>query len=344
MFQGQELSSDVDEKSLLEVGIKDCQLVFLSQGAIRGTGHLGSPSVAASRSSSDSLPPFPGREKMPMNLLLLPRNFDQLFSLMQNLSNMKQTSDDKEGVGIPKAQILSRRVWDILMLLPTNPDIKRALLDIGQSSEDDIRRLLNPDSPQKLMYTLYIVDWLGRPSRLRRHSKGMAALAENNQPWIDRFISAGGLQHLFRIFSSGQLQNWSSDPCCEWKQDCLSTLLKLLVQFGVDAQDYEAFADQLLETVAGSPVANPKKKLKRQHSQQNRRHASGSASGGSHLLVPRLSSAMLQMMHIETIIPRLVSVLLDASSRNKDIHLHYRTGMFGRCQVSLKLYNGHNRL
>jgi ubiquitin carboxyl-terminal hydrolase 34 len=191
---------------------------------------------------------------MPMNMLLEPENFEQLFVLMQSLSNLRLTSEKGMSVPHPKAQILSRRVWDILMLLPTNPHIKDVFQNIGQASEEQLRMLLSPESPQKLMYTFYIVDWLGRPVRLRRHS-GVVEQGDpttGDQPWIQRFISAGGLRRLFEIFASGELQphHRSDDSLvwCEWRQDCLSALLKLLVQFGVDSHDYAALADQLVES------------------------------------------------------------------------------------------------
>ena len=58
-----------------------------------------------------------------------------------------------------KAQIMSRRVWEILLLLPTNPEIKQRLQDVDQDS--DMASLLDPHCPQKLLYTFYIIDWLG---------------------------------------------------------------------------------------------------------------------------------------------------------------------------------------
>jgi hypothetical protein len=51
------------------------------------------------------------------------------------------------------------------MLLPTNTLMKEALQNIDEVDEPILKVLLNPDSPQKLLYTLYIVDWLGRPAR-----------------------------------------------------------------------------------------------------------------------------------------------------------------------------------
>merc|ERR1719412_124676 len=207
-----------------------------------------------------------------------------------------------------KSQILSRRVWDILMLLPTSPHLKEKLQNIRNEDEPCLKRLLSPESPQKLMYTLYIVDWLGRPARLRRHSglveqppNNILPLGENSTteatsrelvgPWIQRFIKAGGLRHLFSIFLSGALQ--PSEECggstgqpagdksvwwCEWKQDCLSALLKLLVQFGVDPQDYEVLADQMIE---GS--ATPRKRMRRYNISNSARKTSGSSSTSEHM-------------------------------------------------------------
>ena len=37
-------------------------------------------------------------------------------------------------------------------------------------SGGDMASLLDPHCPQKLLYTFYIIDWLGRPARLRRQS------------------------------------------------------------------------------------------------------------------------------------------------------------------------------
>jgi hypothetical protein len=56
-----------------------------------------------------------------------------------------------------------------------------------------MKSLLNPESPQKLMYTLYIVDWLGRPARLRRHS----GLADAGGVQVCRFFSLTNLSEKF---------------------------------------------------------------------------------------------------------------------------------------------------
>ncbi|XP_040568738.2 ubiquitin carboxyl-terminal hydrolase 34 [Lepeophtheirus salmonis] len=316
--QGQEITSDTDEKSLVEMGFKDLQMVFVSQGA---NGSSRTPTMG-NRSGNIDLPPFPGKDKMPMNLLLNPEHFEQLFSLMNNLSTLRLKNEKSEAIPHTKAQILSRRVWDILMLLPTNPEIKEKLLTIEDRAEEEIKDLLSPSSPQKLMYTFYIVDWLGRPARLRRQSGVMENMTvEEFSPttgniWINKFILSGGLRHLFDIFTSGVLQyNEETRMWCEWKQDCLSALIKLLVQFGVDSEDYDALADQIIED---SP---PKKKLRGKRK----------FSGPDRLLVPRLSQTMLDLMNVDVVMPQITSVLLEVS-RVKDPN-QYRTGVFGRAQV-----------
>ena len=70
---------------------------------------------------------------MPMNLLLHPLHFEQLFTLMQTLSDLRIN-----GLPHPKAQILSRRVWDILMLLPTNPTVKEKLQNITEGMSQKV--------------------------------------------------------------------------------------------------------------------------------------------------------------------------------------------------------------
>ncbi|KAG8281090.1 Ubiquitin carboxyl-terminal hydrolase 34 [Homalodisca vitripennis] len=85
-----------------------------------------------------------------------------------------------------KAQVLSRRVWDILTLLPTSP----TLLDGFQKldCESKLQHLLDPASPQKLMYSLYIVESLNRNSNL--HKKTLDDIIAFNSPLISEFIGS----------------------------------------------------------------------------------------------------------------------------------------------------------
>lgn len=160
---------------------------------------------------SPSLQPPPPRESIPTLLLLQPEYFEQLFSLMHTLSAMKTPT--KGGVSVSclkmlissfeemifqhhiphtKAQVLSRRVWDILSLLPTNPTLLQGFKQLNTP----LAELLDPSSPQKLMYSLYIVESLSVKT-----SKGADG---NSEPWNRVFIQQGGLRHLYDIFMSGK--------------------------------------------------------------------------------------------------------------------------------------------
>ena len=160
-----------------------------------------------------------------MLLLLQQDHFTQLFSLMAQLSRIP--SRGEHGLALDtKAQIMSRRVWEILLLLPTNPEIKQGLQEIDSNS--DLASLLDPESPQRLLYTFYIIDWLGRPARLRRHSglregqdspspRPGSSLAQAPTGWVAQFVAAGGLRHLHNVFCSGALGRRGSAPWCEWR-------------------------------------------------------------------------------------------------------------------------------
>ncbi|EDW39044.1 GL13871 [Drosophila persimilis] len=189
--QGQELTSDYDERSLGDAGFKDNQIVYVSlggRGARRKESNLEHPSM---------LPP-PPKECLPTVLLLQPKYFEKLFCLMQTLGDMKPQASAVNLQHHTKAQLLSRRVWDILAMLPTNPQIldafKSLVTDLGEleqldatASEDKekeeqlankrkqikqkFRDLLDPNNLQKFMYSLHIVESLALSS-VRREANG----------------------------------------------------------------------------------------------------------------------------------------------------------------------------
>lgn len=104
--QGQELTTELDEKTLQEMMFKDSQvfnislfvisifkcftyycafnfqLVYISMGASR-------PQKIRDAPDTPSVLPPPPRENLPTLLLLQPQYFEQLFQLMQTLSAMK---------------------------------------------------------------------------------------------------------------------------------------------------------------------------------------------------------------------------------------------------------------
>ncbi|KOB74143.1 Ubiquitin carboxyl-terminal hydrolase, partial [Operophtera brumata] len=120
---------------------------------------------------------------------------------------------DLEPVTHTKAQLLSRRVWDILQAVPLNP----TLLEAFQNPiESKLPELLDPTSPQKLMYSLHIVDKLSSSnggllpplaSPVVKEGSGTTEKSEEEkvcvENWADVFVKKGGLRILYDIMMSG---------------------------------------------------------------------------------------------------------------------------------------------
>lgn len=181
--QGQEITSDYDERTIADVGFKDNQMVYVSLGgrcANRRRETFDHPSLQAA----------PPKECLPTVLLLQPVYFEELFKLMQKLGDMRVPGKNGTMQPYTKAQLLSRRVWDILALLPTSPDILDQFRALGNpkfrtpiernegvddsntgeglklstsktgDAHEQIQNLLDPNNLQKFMYSLHIVESL----------------------------------------------------------------------------------------------------------------------------------------------------------------------------------------
>ncbi|XP_060805071.1 ubiquitin carboxyl-terminal hydrolase puf isoform X2 [Amyelois transitella] len=259
--QGQELTIDYDERTLYDMGFKDNQLVFVSVG-VTGRGAW---------AEWPSAQPAPARARLPTLLLLDPTYFHHLFTLMQALGRMKEPGSTGEPVAHTKAQLLSRRVWDILQAVPLNPTLLEAFQN---PTESKLPELLDPTSPQKLMYSLHIIDKLSstntgsnvkEPSIITEKKEDDKILVDN---WNETFIKKGGLRILYDIMMSGILQR-SDDS--EWRQDCLALLLQLLCRIGT------------------LPTSDPAQ-------------------------TPKLHPSLLSLMSVEETTERLISILCEAAT------------------------------
>ncbi|KAK3093520.1 hypothetical protein FSP39_016701 [Pinctada imbricata] len=306
---GQELTVDMDEKSLQEMQFKDTQLVFVSVGSSR-----------PSRKSDGTLPssslPCPVNDLIPVMLLIREPHFGKLFLLLEQLSKfdcdfIHMESQDRWGLHT-KARILSRKVWELLMLLPTNQVMLDGFRSIIQDECDeqtvDWNALLDSQSPHKLMYSLQIVESLSRSPKNRRRSvmrstcdsRTMSTDSEldgqEEELWSQKFITKGGLKHLLNIFKSGSLQAKEDEAWSQWNQECLAYLLRLISQFSVELSDAEAGHDDVFES-----YESPRKKMKR--------HKGASEK----IIVPRLNQSTLSMLNIESVLQILMKILYDAA-------------------------------
>ncbi|XP_033107296.1 ubiquitin carboxyl-terminal hydrolase 34-like [Anneissia japonica] len=204
---GHELTSDLDEKMLKEMGFVDFQLVYVSFGAIRRERKRDTMDLPS------SCLPSPPREKLPMMLLLQEPHFSCLLNLLQQLEDMKCDSQDEQNKQeyMTRAQVLSRNVWDLLMLLPTSADMLNKFKNIKLTAkEEDTNRRLSEGSVQssvnwselldesklhKLLYSLQIIETLGQPSKGSKRSKSVAAIGRTDISQQAGTSDLGDVQH-----------------------------------------------------------------------------------------------------------------------------------------------------
>ncbi|NWQ77721.1 UBP34 hydrolase, partial [Columbina picui] len=317
---GHELTTDYDEKTLHELGFKDMQMVFVSLGAPRRERKGEGVQLPAS-----CLPP-PQKDNIPMLLLLQEPHLTTLFDLLEMLASFKPPSgemamEDSESSRCEElhlhAENLSRRVWELLMLLPTCPNMLQAFQNISDEQGNDgfsWKDLLRIKSAHKLLYALEIIEALGKPNRrIRRESTGSYSdlypdsddssedqIENSKNTWSCKFVAAGGLQQLLEIFNSGILEPKEQESWTVWQLDCLACLLKLICQFAVDPSDLDlAYHD----VFAWSGVAESHRK--RTWPGKSRKTASDHTKG---LHIPRLTEVFLVLVQGTSLIQRLMSV------------------------------------
>ncbi|XP_036605909.1 ubiquitin carboxyl-terminal hydrolase 34-like [Trichosurus vulpecula] len=318
---GHELTTDNDEKTLHELRFKDMQMVFVSLGAPRRERKGEGVQLPAS-----CLPP-PQKDNIPMLLLLQEPHLTTLFDLLEMLASFKPpsrevTMEDIESARCEElhlhAENLSRHLWELLMLLPTCPDMLQAFQTISDEQGNDglnWKELLRIKSAHKLLYVLEIIETLGKPNRrIRRESTGSYSdlypdsddssedqIGNSKNTWSCKFVAAGGLQQLLEIFNSGILEPKEQESWTVWQLDCLACLLKLICQFAVDPSDLDlAYHD----VFAWSGVAESHRK--RTWPGKSRK-VTGDHTKGLH--IPRLTEQIfLVLVQGTCLIHRLMSV------------------------------------
>uniref|UniRef100_A0A8C9UXP2 Ubiquitin carboxyl-terminal hydrolase 34 n=1 Tax=Scleropages formosus TaxID=113540 RepID=A0A8C9UXP2_SCLFO len=317
---GHELTTDYDEKTLHELGFKDMQMVFVSLGAPRRERKGEGVQLPAS-----CLPP-PQKDNIPMLLLLQEPHLTTLFDLLEMLACFKPPSTEQALENAESARCeelhlhaenLSRRVWELLMLLPTCPNMLLAFQNISEEMGGEglcWKDLLRIKSPHKLLYALEIIEALGKPNRrIRRESTGSYSdlypdsddssedqIENSKNSWSCKFVASGGLQLLLEIFNSGILEPKEQESWTVWLLDCLACLLKLICQFAVDPADLDlAYHD----VFAWSGLADSQRK--RAWPGKSRK---GTGEHGKGLHIPRLTEVFLSLVQGNNLIQRLINV------------------------------------
>lgn len=359
--QGQEITSEYDERSLMDVGFKDNQIVYVS---------LGGRSRGRRNEDHPSLLPAPSKDCLPTILLLQTQYFEQLFVLMQTLGNMKLI---KKGVNIlqhTQAQVLSRRVWDILAMLPTNPTLldtfknltfnqKTSMTDQQEADAVCIQDLLDPSNLQKFMYCLHIVESLSKSrfstamkstshhqrNQLKikitkgKNSKKAAMAKENNDE--SRSSSANNNNHIDDKGAHSEKSNdhENNENSAQQKEE---SSIDIKIKKSIEWSN-KFIKNGGLEHLYNIFVSGVLQKNDDEYDEW--RHdclcsllrilcllgVEDLKQEENIIVIPKLNEDMLMLMDVRKTISKISSILNEAAEPPKDNQ--YKTGFWGRAQV-----------
>lgn len=359
--QGQEITSEYDERSLIDVGFKDNQMVYVSLGGRSGRrrDHADHPSML----------PAPSKDCLPTILLLQSPYFEQLFKLMQSLGDMKLTKKSGSTMQHTQAQVLSRRVWDILAMLPTSPTLLETFKNFSladKSSKTDektfnIRDILDPSNLQKFMYSLHIVESLCKSkfaasvknssmtANQRNQLKMKIAKAkaakksaskENAENSIEELKSSSDEKKSERENENGVNSKDQSDSDINISKEESSIEMKIKKSIEWSNQFIKSGGLEHLYEILMSGV------LQKQDGNYNEWRYDCLCSllrilcllgvddlkqEENIIVIPKLNDNMLKIMDVKSTIGRISSILNEAAVPLKDNH--YKTGFWGRSQV-----------
>lgn len=331
--QGQEITSEYDERTLMDVGFKDNQIVYVS---------LGGRSRGRRNDDHPSMLPAPSKDCLPTVLLLQSQYFEQLFKLMQTLGNMKLI---KKGCNIlqhTQAQVLSRRVWDILAMLPTNPTLLDTFknLTFNQKMEETssigIQDLLDTSNLQKFMYCLHIVESLSKSrftSSIKTHQRNQLKLK----------ISKGkNSKKTATIIKENVESNTADDENTENQREESSIDVK--IKKSIEWSN-KFIRNGGLEHLYNIFISGVLQKTSEEDENDEWRHdclcsllrilcllgVEDLKQEENIIVIPKLNEEMLKMMDVRKTITRISAILNEAAVPPRDNQ--YKTGFWGRAQV-----------
>uniref|UniRef100_A0A914WTS4 USP domain-containing protein n=1 Tax=Plectus sambesii TaxID=2011161 RepID=A0A914WTS4_9BILA len=218
-FGGRELTMAWDMKSLSDLSIRD-SVTFSAQLSSRYPAltpladmpHRQQVSIAA-----------PDQQASPIVQLLQPDHWNLLTDVIDRLFQCASTGDIEQR---HRCYTFASRAWEIICLLPTNPDYKakintllnRSTEDMESESESDVSwsDLLDSKRIHCLQYTLQIID-------------GMLFNPDVKQ----KFVQRGGLRHVMHVLLQKSLIPDKNEEWSQWLLDCLTCLLRTVIMSSV---------------------------------------------------------------------------------------------------------------
>ena len=245
------------------------QLVYVSVANIRKDRMMDPSRIPA------SLLPAPNFESVPTIQLLKEENFLQLFNLLDVLYRVCQLDDYKEMwanlvenklddssvledstdtfenqhelVKPLPADLLLYNAWDLILLLPTNQEIKNRILQGEFESPAKWKQILCLEQKFRLLYILQILDGLTLPlmtggsNKSNSESSGdsdsslsdaeTSPMEGRSFDWVKRLFESGMIAQLLVLFLCKDL-----DPAFEldeWSLNALAYIIKILTRTGL---------------------------------------------------------------------------------------------------------------
>jgi ubiquitin carboxyl-terminal hydrolase 34 len=361
--QGQEITSEYDERSLMDVGFKDNQMVYVSLGGRGGRrrDHTDHPSML----------PAPSKDCLPTVLLLQSPYFEQLFKLMQTLGDMKQKRKSGNSQHT-QAQVLSRRVWDILAMLPTSPSLLEAFKNLkfeSNGANEDAKKplysmkdVLDPKNLQKFMYSLHIVESLckskfaAKLSPVKQQLK-MKITKHNKEKMLNAKKSGSSKENSDPGNESAKKEEKSEESNPEESKVSCSVILderpeaevqKATNDISENLKKALEWSEQFIKFGGLKHLYDilMSGALQRTSDDFNEwRHdclcsllrilcllgVEDLKQEDNVIVIPKLSQDMLKLMDVDKTIERISTILNEASIPMRENH--YKTGFFGRAQV-----------
>lgn len=330
LSHNQEIPFDWDERQINELDFKDMQVIYVLND-VKNT-NIDSADDLNSEKSEESPQVdyyFPEPNSIPSIVLQSQEYFEHLMEANHFLGTFHYENPDSTN----KAKTLSRRVWEIIQILPTCPhykeDLKRCGLDDDNWSlkVDRCSKLLSSECPQKLLYSLQIIDILK---------------SSHECPfWSSTFIRKDGLADLYDVFMSQKLLPDENEEWNEWLQECLAYLLKLLFQFGTKTvhspnnTDYSSSSSSSKMSIGPSinrsgnvvPNASSAKKTRR-----NRNRFMGSIE--ERISIPQFSDELLKLLaNTDLIFNKLIRILKSSALCKSQNDQYYYVTMSSRAMI-----------
>lgn len=248
-----------------------------------------------------SLLPAPNFESVPTIQLLKEENFLQLFNLLDVLYRVCQLDDYKEMwasmvenklddtsvledstdsfenqhelVKPLPADLLLYNAWDLILLLPTNQEIKNRIIQGEFESPAKWKQILCLEQKFRLLYILQILDGLTLPlmtsgsQKSNSDSSGdsdsslsdveSSPMESGSFDWVKRLFESGMIAQLLALFMCKDL-----DPASEldeWSLNALAYIIKILTRTGLVYITYkdEKPSSSVSETTTSATTVGP---------------------------------------------------------------------------------------